>query len=61
MFLDDLGRNLKSASEVGMATVRVRETETALRELETFLGVSLVEPDGGYSSLIAQSEKSSKL
>ena len=41
VFLDDLGRNLKSAREVGMVTVRVRETEEALREL-----VRLVEGGG---------------
>ena len=43
VFLGDLGRNLRSAREVGMVTVRVRETEEALRELETLLGVRLVE------------------
>ena len=46
VFLDDLGRNLRSAREVGMMTVRVRETEEALRELETLLGVRLVEGRG---------------
>ena len=46
VFLDDLGRNLRSAREVGMMTVRVRETEEALRELETLLGVRLVEGGG---------------
>ena len=38
VFLDDLGRNVRSAREVGMTAVRVRETEEALRELETLLG-----------------------
>ena len=42
VFLDDLGRNLKPAREMGMATVRVRETETALRELGAWVGVRLV-------------------
>ena len=41
MFLDDLGRNVKAASEVGMITVRVRETEKALIKLETLLGIKL--------------------
>ena len=63
MFLDDLGVNVKSAREVGMTTVRVRETEKALRELEALLGVRLVEEGGdggskesGYSSLTGNSE-----
>ena len=51
VFLDDLGRNLRPAREVGMVTVRVRETEEALRELETLLGVSLVE-EGGKGILL---------
>ena len=42
VFLDDLGRNLKLAREMGMATVKVRETEAALRELGTWVGVRLV-------------------
>ena len=46
VFLDDLGRNLKSAREVGMITVRVRETEKALRELASLVGVRL-EGGGG--------------
>ena len=46
MFLDDLGVNVKSARELGMTTLRVRETEKALRELEAILGVKLVEGGG---------------
>ena len=42
VFLDDLGRNVRAAGEVGMVTVRVRETEKALREMERLLGVRLV-------------------
>ena len=34
VFLDDLGHNVRAAGEVGMVTVRVRETEKALREME---------------------------
>ena len=41
MFLDDLGRNVRAAGEVGMVTVRVKETEKALREMERLLGVRL--------------------
>ena len=41
VFLDDLGRNVRAAGEVGMVTVRVRETEKALREMERLLGVRL--------------------
>ena len=46
MFLDDLGRNVKAASEVGMITVRVRETEKALIELEKLLGIRLTVETG---------------
>ena len=42
MFLDDLGRNLKPARALGMATIRVRDALTALRELERIVGVQLV-------------------
>ena len=38
VYLDDLGGNVRGAREVGMTAVRVRETEQALRELETLLG-----------------------
>ena len=41
IFLDDIGRNLKSAAALGITTIRV-ETETqALRDLETVLGFPL--------------------
>ena len=45
MFLDDLGRNLQPARAMGMATIRVRDTLTALRELERVVGVRLVEEE----------------
>ena len=48
MFLDDLGHNVRSAREVGMTAVRVRETETALRELEILLGVRLLLEEKDY-------------
>jgi putative hydrolase of the HAD superfamily len=40
-FLDDIGRNLKPARALGMATIKVDDPEQALRELETLLGFSL--------------------
>ncbi len=41
VFLDDLGVNLKSARALGMATIKVTGTGSALVELETILGFSL--------------------
>jgi epoxide hydrolase-like predicted phosphatase len=41
-FLDDIGANLKSARELGMATIKVTEPEAALRELESIVGVTLL-------------------
>jgi len=41
-FLDDIGRNLKTARALGMATIKVDEPEQALRELGTLLGLDLV-------------------
>jgi putative hydrolase of the HAD superfamily len=41
VFLDDIGRNLKPAREMGMATVRVSDPDTALAELEALLGIDL--------------------
>jgi len=40
-FLDDIGRNLKPARELGMATIRVEEPDRALAELEALLGFPL--------------------
>ena len=54
VFLDDLGRNLKPAREMGMATVRVRETEVALRELGAWVGVRLVGEEERGSSTIEE-------
>jgi putative hydrolase of the HAD superfamily len=42
-FLDDIGRNLKPARELGMATIKVDEPDAALRELGTLLGFDLIE------------------
>jgi len=41
-FLDDIGRNLKPARELGMATIKVDDPETALAELGTLLGFDLI-------------------
>ncbi|MDJ0847340.1 MAG: HAD family phosphatase [Myxococcota bacterium] len=41
VFLDDIGRNLKAARELGMTTVKVEEPDAALAELEALLGFAL--------------------
>lgn len=41
VFLDDLGANLKPARELGMATIKVADPETALAELAQTLGFPL--------------------
>jgi epoxide hydrolase-like predicted phosphatase len=41
-FLDDIGRNLKSARSLGMTTIKVDEPDQALRELEEVLGFALL-------------------
>ncbi len=41
-FLDDIGRNLKPARELGMATIKVEEPDRALRELGALLGLDLL-------------------
>jgi putative hydrolase of the HAD superfamily len=42
-FLDDIGRNLKSARELGMATIKVGDPGQALRELGGLLGFPLAD------------------
>jgi epoxide hydrolase-like predicted phosphatase len=44
VFLDDIGRNLKTARELGMTTIKVDEPEAALAELEQVLGFVLRHP-----------------
>ncbi|XP_042790860.1 bifunctional epoxide hydrolase 2 isoform X2 [Panthera leo] len=39
VFLDDIGANLKPARDLGMVTILVRDTDTALRELEKVTGL----------------------
>jgi putative hydrolase of the HAD superfamily len=41
VFLDDLGANLKGAKALGMATIKVDETSSAIAELEEALGMKL--------------------
>jgi putative hydrolase of the HAD superfamily len=41
VFLDDIGRNLKPARALGMATIKVDDPDQALRELEALLGFAL--------------------
>ncbi len=41
IFLDDIGRNLKTARGLGMATIKVLEPGAALGELEGLLGFAL--------------------
>ncbi len=41
VFLDDIGRNLKTARELGMGTVKVDDPDAALAELEQLLGFRL--------------------
>ncbi|XP_004454214.2 bifunctional epoxide hydrolase 2 isoform X2 [Dasypus novemcinctus] len=42
VFLDDMGVNLKPARDLGMVTILVRDTDTALRELEKATGMQLL-------------------
>jgi putative hydrolase of the HAD superfamily len=41
VFLDDIGRNLKTARELGMTTIKVDAPEQALAELSRHLGLAL--------------------
>jgi len=41
VFLDDIGRNLKSARALGMTTLKVDDPDQALDELERVLGIVL--------------------
>jgi putative hydrolase of the HAD superfamily len=44
IFLDDIGRNLKPARELGLVTIKVVTPESALTELEQLLGFSVRDP-----------------
>jgi len=41
VFLDDIGRNLKSASALGIHTIKVVDALAAVKELEKVVGISL--------------------
>ncbi|XP_067387397.1 bifunctional epoxide hydrolase 2 isoform X3 [Emydura macquarii macquarii] len=41
IFLDDVGANLKPAREMGIATILVQDTDTALKELQDLSGVQV--------------------
>ena len=41
-FLDDIGRNLKTARALGMTTIKVDDPDGALRELGGILGFDLL-------------------
>ncbi len=41
-FLDDIGRNLKAARALGMATIRVHDSRQARRDLGALLGLDLL-------------------
>ena len=41
VFLDDIGRNLKSARALGMTTLKVDDAEAAVEDLEGVLGLVL--------------------
>ena len=41
VFLDNFETNLKPAREMGMVTILVRDTDTALKELEKVTGVQV--------------------
>jgi putative hydrolase of the HAD superfamily len=43
VFLDDIGRNLKAARELGMTTIKVVDPDSALDELEAILGFPLAD------------------
>jgi len=42
VFLDDIGRNLKTARSLGMTTIRVDDPLDALRELSHVIGIDLL-------------------
>lgn len=43
VFLDDIGKNLKAAKALGLATIKVADPEQALRELSELLSLELVD------------------
>jgi putative hydrolase of the HAD superfamily len=49
VFLDDIGRNLKTARALGMQTIKVETPEQALAELAALLGIPLRFPGGSQA------------
>ncbi|MBW2293566.1 MAG: HAD family phosphatase [Deltaproteobacteria bacterium] len=45
IFLDDIGSNLKTAREMGIATIKVETPDAALRELESLVDLELLAGD----------------
>lgn len=45
IFLDDIGSNLKTARQMGIATIKVETPEAALRELEALVDLELLTGD----------------
>ncbi|XP_056419734.1 bifunctional epoxide hydrolase 2 isoform X2 [Hyla sarda] len=45
IFLDDIGANLKPARDMGIATVLVRDTDEALKELQDLSGIKLIDSE----------------
>ncbi len=45
IFLDDIGSNLKTARQMGIATIKVETPDAALRELESLVNLELLERD----------------
>ena len=41
IFLDDLGVNVKAARRMGIQTILVRDTQTALQELSELTGIDV--------------------
>ncbi len=54
VFLDDLGQNLKPARELGMATVKVEDPRTAVRELEHLLCIQLTDSETMVEPLVSK-------
>jgi len=56
VFLDDIGINLKAAQKLGWRTIRVltNRSREAIRELETIVGIKLLDGDASTSTATAR-------
>jgi acyl-CoA dehydrogenase family protein 10 len=61
VFLDDIGSNLKTASEMGISTIKVREIAEALEVLEKMMDVGALINGTGSGCVPGTSEVSEKL